>query len=177
VRKWPVVGRVAESVGTIFIDRTPAALRQSHGQVASALNEGYNVVLFPESTTTRGDNVQPFKRGLLSVVFNNLSGIPLKKDIHVHPVSLHVTHIDGKPVDSEPELRQKYTWVGGENILIHAWNLARLKSVDVEITVHNAVNPANFSNARHYTEAVHQAVASCLPPFKTSGSAHPQAGP
>ena len=163
VRNWPVVGAVGASVKTIFIKRTSAALRQTHGQVAAVLNEDRNIILFPEATTTDGDGVVPFKRGLLSLAFNNLSDVPLQKNVQVHPVTIHVTHINDKDVDFDPELRRKYTWSGGDNILNHIWQMAHVDSMDVAITVHDAVNPKDFKDATSFTNAVQVAVASCLP--------------
>jgi 1-acyl-sn-glycerol-3-phosphate acyltransferase len=66
IADWPFIGRLAKSVGTIFIDRTnyhdiPRVIRLIEG----ALAEGAGIVLFPEGTSTRGDQVLPFSPSLL----------------------------------------------------------------------------------------------------------------
>jgi len=63
---WPVLGRLSRAVGTLFADRDrrrsiPATIEE----IAAALRRGQGVVLFPEGTTTGGDNVLPFRPPLL----------------------------------------------------------------------------------------------------------------
>jgi lyso-ornithine lipid O-acyltransferase len=67
VRHWPVFGFMAWSGGTIFLDRTS---RASAGEVApqirAALEAGVPVLLFPEGTSTDGDEVRRFHPTLLA---------------------------------------------------------------------------------------------------------------
>src|SRR5262249_25389968 len=55
VRDWPIIGRVARALGTVFVDRTrPKALPATVRQVADLLAEGGVVAVFPEGTTWCG---------------------------------------------------------------------------------------------------------------------------
>jgi lyso-ornithine lipid O-acyltransferase len=81
VDNWPLLGRVARRAGTIFVDRS------SHVSGASALRtirrqlrEGHTVIVFPEGTTHRGDQVRPFRAG----AFAAAKGM----DVEVLPVGL-----------------------------------------------------------------------------------------
>jgi 1-acyl-sn-glycerol-3-phosphate acyltransferase len=66
VARWPVIGLLCKSVGTIFIDReNRREITRVNGQVERALAEGRGVVLFAEGTSSRGATVLPFKPGLL----------------------------------------------------------------------------------------------------------------
>jgi 1-acyl-sn-glycerol-3-phosphate acyltransferase len=158
VRKWPFVGRAANSIKTIFIERTHEAVPEAQGEVAKTLNQGQSVIMFPESTTGRGDELLPFKRGLLSIAFNNISGVPLNKDALVQPVSLRVTHVDGKDVSTDPSLRRKYSWVGEESILRHIWEMASLESIRVEITAHEPVDPKKFQDKASFVSEIERIV-------------------
>lgn len=66
VQRWPVLGWLIRSVGTLFIerDRKRDALRVVH-QVAQALRDGQTVAVFPEGTTDDGRVVLPFHANLL----------------------------------------------------------------------------------------------------------------
>ena len=66
VLRWPLVGRLIRSGGTLFIERERKrdALRVVH-EVAAALQRGESVAVFPEGTTGPGDGVQPFHANLL----------------------------------------------------------------------------------------------------------------
>jgi 1-acyl-sn-glycerol-3-phosphate acyltransferase len=66
VSDWPLIGALCRSVNTMFIDRDikrdiPRVMQQIDG----ILSEGLGVVLFPEGTSTKGEQVQPFRPSLL----------------------------------------------------------------------------------------------------------------
>jgi 1-acyl-sn-glycerol-3-phosphate acyltransferase len=66
VLRWPLLGWLIKSVGTLFIERERKrdALRVVH-EVAAALVRGETVAVFPEGTTGAGDTVLPFHANLL----------------------------------------------------------------------------------------------------------------
>lgn len=66
VRRWPMLGWLIASVGTLFIERERKrdALRVVH-QMAQALADGDTVAVFPEGTTGDGFALLPFHANLL----------------------------------------------------------------------------------------------------------------
>jgi lyso-ornithine lipid O-acyltransferase len=61
---WPVVGAAARSVGTVFVDRSNAKSGAATIRaIQKHLEDGQTIVLFPEGTTFRGDEVRPFHGG------------------------------------------------------------------------------------------------------------------
>jgi 1-acyl-sn-glycerol-3-phosphate acyltransferase len=66
IASWPIIGRIARTIGTIFIDR-----RSFHdiprviGMIDKNLCRGFGIVLFAEGTSTKGDKVLPFSPALL----------------------------------------------------------------------------------------------------------------
>lgn len=66
VLRWPLLGWLIRSVGTLFIERERKrdALRVVH-EVAAALGRGETVAVFPEGTTGAGETVLPFHANLL----------------------------------------------------------------------------------------------------------------
>ncbi|MEO6725939.1 MAG: 1-acyl-sn-glycerol-3-phosphate acyltransferase [Blastocatellia bacterium] len=63
---WPIMGWLATGADTIFIDRKnfqdiPRVIRL----INQSLDEGVGVVLFPEGTSTMGDQILPFSPALL----------------------------------------------------------------------------------------------------------------
>ena len=66
VRHWPLFGRLAVAVDTLFIERDRArdALRVVH-QMAEALQAGDTLAVFPEGTTSDGRELLPFHANLL----------------------------------------------------------------------------------------------------------------
>ncbi|SKC81978.1 lyso-ornithine lipid acyltransferase [Burkholderia sp. CF099] len=61
IRKWPVVGWLAEQLGTVFIQREKRsdAKRIMH-ELADRLNAGELMCVFPEGTTSDGVQLLPF---------------------------------------------------------------------------------------------------------------------
>jgi 1-acyl-sn-glycerol-3-phosphate acyltransferase len=61
---WPIFGRGARAVGTLFVDRSSrrsgaAVLKE----VAHAVENGEGVAMFPEGTSFAGDEVRSFRNG------------------------------------------------------------------------------------------------------------------
>ncbi|MEI9960133.1 MAG: lysophospholipid acyltransferase family protein [Limisphaerales bacterium] len=82
VRRWPLFGWLASLGGTIFIERE----RRTHvgavnQEIKSALVDGVLVVVFPEGTSTNGDDVLPFRSSLLEPVTGG-----------AHPISIGYIH-------------------------------------------------------------------------------------
>lgn len=72
VLRWPLLGWLIKSVGTLFIERERKrdALRVVH-EVAAALARGETVAVFPEGTTGAGDTVLPFHANLLQAAISS----------------------------------------------------------------------------------------------------------
>ncbi len=61
VRYWPVVGYLAQACATIFVDRSsPRSARSMVDDTAAAIAQGYAVVVFPEGTSSNGQNLGDF---------------------------------------------------------------------------------------------------------------------
>jgi len=103
MRRWPLVGLLASSTGTIFVDR---ATRRDAVRVTAAiqatLERGLSVVLFPEGTASDGTSVLPFKSALLD--------LPVRSAIPVHFGAIRY--------------RQRVaTWGDESSFTAHAWRL------------------------------------------------------
>ncbi len=88
VRSWPVVGWLAHKTGTLFIDRTKRhdTARVNH-EIASVLNQGGCVAVFPEGTTSDGSMLRPFYASLLQPAVHS--------KCKVWPLAIRYTHVDG----------------------------------------------------------------------------------
>ena len=87
VRDWPVIGWLAQKVGTLFIERTKRhdTARVNHA-VSAALNNGDCIVVFPEGTTSSGKIMRPFHASLLQPAVPSQSVI--------WPIALRYVHAD-----------------------------------------------------------------------------------
>ena len=60
IRAWPLIGWMAEVLGTLFITRGANQAREMAGQIADRARYGQVVVIFPEATTSDGSRLRPF---------------------------------------------------------------------------------------------------------------------
>ncbi len=90
VRGWPVVGTMADRLGTVFHRRGHRrdAMRVKN-LLAKLVVTGERVVLFPEGTTTDGSRVAPFHAALMQAAID--AAIP------VQPVAIRHCEADGTP--------------------------------------------------------------------------------
>lgn len=66
-RRWPLVGWLLERHGALFVTRRAGRhLLRLNESIASRLAAGEIVVVFPESTTSAGEDVLPFRSALLA---------------------------------------------------------------------------------------------------------------
>ncbi|HEV2693271.1 MAG TPA: lysophospholipid acyltransferase family protein, partial [Verrucomicrobiae bacterium] len=69
VRQWPVIGWLTSLAGTVYIKRESRThVGVVNKQIEAALAEGVLVVVFPEGTSTNGEQLLPFRSSLLEPV-------------------------------------------------------------------------------------------------------------
>lgn len=69
LESWPVLGRAARDGGTIFVDRNdPRSGVKAIREIRRRLQAGQTVIVFPEGTTHRGDDVHAFQGGAFAAV-------------------------------------------------------------------------------------------------------------
>lgn len=87
VRRWPIIGAGAQALGALFVDRAdPMSGAIALRRAMRALAAGVSVLGFPEGTTSRGDDVLPFRRGLF--------GLAQICDVPVVPIAIHYSTAD-----------------------------------------------------------------------------------
>jgi 1-acyl-sn-glycerol-3-phosphate acyltransferase len=76
VGSWPVIGACMRDLGVLLVDRGRA---QSGARVLRGalrvLRQGISVLNFPEGSTTRGEKVLPFHKGIFGVA--RIAGVPI----------------------------------------------------------------------------------------------------
>lgn len=66
IKTWPIFGYLVSKANTIFIDRKKRQdIKYSINIARNSLENGDNLCLFPEGTTTDGTEIRPFKTSLI----------------------------------------------------------------------------------------------------------------
>ncbi len=120
-----VLGMLARLAGCIFVERRKTSnLKREISIIHRMLKESFRVVLFPEGTTSNGNQIQPFKKSLFH------AAILAQADIL--PLCIRYTGVNGEPMNTHN--RDLVFYYGDISFFRHFPRLLSLSSVDVEIT-------------------------------------------
>jgi lyso-ornithine lipid O-acyltransferase len=139
VQRWPVVGAMAARAGTIFIIRGGReAAAATANRMAARLQQPYNVIVFPEGTTTDGTSVRRFHARLYQAAVQTKSP--------VQALAIRYPGQDG-PHGVVP-------FVGDDSLVSHLWRLLGEKRFIVELNFCKPVSPeADRRALAHHTRA------------------------
>jgi len=131
VRDWPVVGWMAWLQRTIFIARSRSRAYDELGLLGDALENGFNIIMFPEGTSTDGTIVLPFKSALFEA--------PRRANAYTQPVSLIYRERHGGVLSDKD--RQFYTWGTDAPFFNHFLKLILRPGVLVEVWIRRPISP------------------------------------
>jgi 1-acyl-sn-glycerol-3-phosphate acyltransferase len=168
------IAPIVKAVKYIGLRRSKEFNPQSRGKIINNFNEGNNLVMFPEATTSDGMTVKMFHAGLITALFGekgvNEEGqeVRLKKDVVVQPVAIRVLEVDGKNAIRNKKLMGAYTREYGESPLHRVFERLSHKKITVEVTTLPPLNPADFADARALINHAAQDVANVVNPGQTT---------
>lgn len=118
------LGTLAEMGGSIFVERRHRQkVDRDLGAMTDTLKRGFNIVIFPEGTSTDGQKLLPFKKSLL------MSAVDAKKEIV--PVAIKYMSIDGVPFSKANA--DIVCWYGDMTFADHLTGLWKHKNIKVQL--------------------------------------------
>ena len=119
-----LLGLATRLSGGIFVDRkNRSRVQEDMEAIKGVLDLGYNVVLFPETTTSNGDRVQPFKSSFFA------SAVNARAD--VVPICINYLELNGEPVTKGN--RDNVLYYEHLEFFPHFFNLMKQGEVILEI--------------------------------------------
>lgn len=147
VGSWPLIGRMAARVGTIFVARERRGETGAQAEaIRDRLRAGGDVMLFAEGTTSDGLGVLPFRSSLFAAA---------DAAARVQPVAIAWQAADGAPLSAE-RLRQ-VAWIGDDPLLPSVNAVARERTRAL-LTLLEPLAPA--ADRKALAQAAHGAVAA-----------------
>ncbi len=148
VRHWPLVGRLVEGSGSLFIerDRRRDAMRVVH-LMAERLQAGDRLAVFPEGTTGDGSGLLPFHANLLQAA--------VATEMPVQLIGLQYTDARSGRRHDAP------TYVGDTSLLESLWRTACASDLQAELHV-GAIDTAQGRDRRTWAEALRRELAQRL---------------
>jgi len=147
VLRWPLLGRLIGGAGTLFIERERKrdALRVVHA-IASSLQAGQTVAVFPEGTTGDGRSVLPFHANLLQAAVS--TGTP------VQPALLRFSQ-PGQPFSDTVE------YLGDTSLAQSMWRVACARDLAVHVQLLEPMG-TRHADRRALAEHLRETVAAAL---------------
>ena len=128
VRAWPLLGWITAQAGTLYVERADVegGQNQTHAEVnammAEAFRSGLPVLFYPEGTTTGGDMVLPFRRGLFNSVVEG--GVPMRASAIAYEID---------PRDAGAKVAEHVCFVGDAKFGTHLFKALGLKGLKVRV--------------------------------------------
>ena len=160
VAKWKLFGFLAGLRQTAYVVRGSKDPVLASASVENRLKEGDNLIIFPEGTSTDGQEVIEFKRGVFARAIDaNVAGL------QIQPATLHVTLANGKPVKTQED-RDLYTWHNGMDddyeLQHHLWNFAKSGGVTIRLMFHDVISVNDYDDRKILAKDTHKAVSMGL---------------
>jgi 1-acyl-sn-glycerol-3-phosphate acyltransferase len=147
IKRWPALGLLVASVGTLFVDRArrrdTARMNETVRQVLAA---GDVVALFPEGTTTFGRELLPFHGSLLQPV--------IEAGGHVLPAAIRYTNADGSHSDAA-------AYVGETSLIDSVRQLLRARRTRVRLHLCEPF-PTTAKHRREVAAEAHRIIRTAL---------------
>jgi 1-acyl-sn-glycerol-3-phosphate acyltransferase len=155
LRRWPVVGWLSHSVGTLYVQRER---RRHTGSVnrdtTAALRRGDVVAIFPEGTATNGLTLLPFKGSLLQPIVD--------AEGHVQPIAIRYRDATGAQSTAP-------AYAGDTSFMASFWRTTAERSLVAELHLVPAI-PARARHRRELARAAEEVIRTVLA-SPASGSA------
>lgn len=147
VGTWPLIGRMAARVGTIFVARERRGETGAQAEAIRArLRAGGDVMLFAEGTTSDGQGVMPFRSSLFAAA---------DAAARIQPAAIAWQTAEGAPLP--PDRLREVAWIGDDPLLPSVKAVARAKTRAL-LTMLDPLEPG--ADRKALAQATHDAVAA-----------------
>lgn len=117
MKETPFLGLLTEMAGCMYVERRSRMnIHNEIKEIEEALNDGFNVVLFPEGKSTDGEKVLPFKKSLLMACSGS--------DANILPAVVNFQSINGEPM--QHKFRDWVCWYGSMPFFVSVWNASQI---------------------------------------------------
>ena len=143
ISQWPLLGRLVSAADTVYLQRqnNRDALRVVHS-LADQLQQGHDVAIFPEGTTSDGHSVLPFHANLFQAAVS--TGKP------VQPVSMLYS-------DADHWVSPAPAYIDNVNLMQSIWQVASARQLKVYVDL-LALHEITDQDRRMLATSLHQSI-------------------
>ena len=152
VRDWPLIGRLAATLGTVFVDRSrPKTLPATVGRIRAELAAGGVVAVFPEGTTWCGRMGGTFRPAMFQAAVDAAAPV----------VPVRLTFAQGGTPSTVA------AFIGDETLLTSLRRVVAARGLSIELKAHATMYPEPSSSRRVLARAATSVVAADAPLLAT----------
>lgn len=139
IRRWPVIGWLGEKSGTVFIERGGKnASQKAAAAIANKINEGDSILVFPEGTTSSGEEVRRFHARIFAPALDH--------QLLVQPIVLQY-------LDDHGRVHPKSAW-NDQNFFSNLLGVLAQKQIHVVLTYLPMIDATEFNERRHIAKSI-----------------------
>jgi 1-acyl-sn-glycerol-3-phosphate acyltransferase len=147
IRGWPLIGLLCDRAGTIFIERGKRhAVHQVIHQLTERMKQGHTSAVFPEGTTTRGDQLLTFHANLLQAA--------IEAHVPVTPLALRYWHHEQRS--------EVPAYVDGMSLLESMSKVVMTPGIVAELSLLPELHPEQFNTRHALARAAQDAISAHL---------------
>ncbi len=134
IASWPIFGFLTNLSFPVYINRRAGKnIHHESAKIAEALDSGYNITIFPEGTSSNGEQVLPFKSSFFEVAGN----------FPITPIAIRYDKVNGENINHQN--RDIVAWYGDMDFIPHLWNLLKAKSVECSLIIGSNLPPQSLN--------------------------------
>lgn len=144
IESWFLAGRIVRDMGAIFINRQNRRdIPRAGALILKALDEGEGVTVFPEGTSTKGEEVLKFNSSFLEFA--------AQKDLPVHYATVNY-----KTPAGEMPASLAVAWWDDTSFFAHLWRMFQVS--EIEATINFGAEPIHSTDRKELARELWEAV-------------------
>lgn len=156
MKEMPFLGQITQVGGCLYVERrNKSNLSNEVKELTESLRHKNRVIVFPEATSTNGEEVIRFRRPLYRAAVD--ANAPIR------PMTLNYRRVSGLPVTKEN--RDFVCWYDDMTFFDHLMNFFKQTSFEVEIYVHPVLETKDFEDHTELANLTHEIVSSKYDPI------------
>ncbi len=157
MRETPFLGLLTEMAGCIYVERrSRTKILDELQNIVRALKEGFAVVLYPEATSTNGEQVLPFKKTLMMAAAH--------AEVPIQPVVVNFLSVNGE--EFTLKWRDHLCWYGDITFITSLWRAFTLKTVHAQVEYLEKIYPKVDDDRSEVAAKAHAMISAKFIPVK-----------
>ena len=146
VQKTFFIGFIATLGGSVFVDRKKkSGVQKEIEMIGKKINQGFCVTLFPEATSSNGEDLLPFKPSLLETAVQSKTPIV--------PLCIKYVQLNSQPITKKN--RDMLFYYGDIKIFPHLLQLPTIKCAEVNVSVFPIMHIQPKTTRKELSESIY----------------------